>query len=175
MLTQFPKEASDTYEQIREMTADFAREQIRPHAERLDREEEFPTAIFKQMAELGLFGITTDEKYGGAGVDCYAYAIIMEELARGYSAVADQCGLVELISTLLSQYGTEDQKKKYLPQITSFEQTVAYCLTEAEAGSDLASLKTTATKTNPDEADKLATIFYISNGLALKAGHFWAV
>jgi alkylation response protein AidB-like acyl-CoA dehydrogenase len=146
MLRQIPKNSPDTYVQIREMVIDFAREQIRPQAEQLDRDEEFPQAIFKQMGELGLFGITTDEQYGGAGIDCYAYAIVMEELSRGYSAIADQCGLVELICTLLDTYGTDEQKQRYLPSITSFEQKVAYCLTEAEAGSDLAGLKTTAVK-----------------------------
>lgn len=146
MLRQIPKNSPDTYEQIREMVMDFAREQIRPHAERLDRDEEFPEEVFRRMAELGLFGITTAEQYGGAGIDCYAYAIVMEELSRGYSAIADQCGLVELICTLLSQYGTEEQKRRCLPPITSFAQKVAYCLTEAEAGSDLAALKTTAVK-----------------------------
>ncbi len=147
MLMQIPKDSLETYEQIREMTAAFAREQIRPQAERLDREEEFPVEIFKQMAGLGLFGITTEEEYGGAGVDCYAYAIIMEELSRGYSAVADQCGLVELICTLLSRYGSDEQKALYLRRITAFDLRVAYCLTEAGAGSDLAGLKTTAVKT----------------------------
>ncbi|MBE0582325.1 MAG: acyl-CoA dehydrogenase family protein [Desulfofustis sp.] len=144
---QIPKNSLDTYDQIREMTAAFAREQIRPQAERLDRDETFPVEIFKQMADLGLFGITTEEEFGGAGVDCYAYAIIMEELSRGYSAVADQCGLVELICTLLSRYGSAEQKALYLRRITAFDLRVAYCLTEAEAGSDLAGLKTTAVKT----------------------------
>ena len=147
MLIQIPKNSVDTYEQIRDMVSAFAREKIRPQAERLDRDSHFPEDIFKQMAGLGLFGITTPEKYGGAGVDCYAYAIIMEELSRGYSAVADQCGLVELICTLLNEYGTDAQKDRYLLDITSFNTRVAYCLTEAEAGSDLSGIKTTAVKT----------------------------
>jgi alkylation response protein AidB-like acyl-CoA dehydrogenase len=147
MLIQIPKNSIDTYDQIRDMTAEFAREEIRPQAERLDKDAEFPTDIFKQMAGLGLFGITTPEEYGGAGVDCYAYSIIMEELSRGYSAIADQCGLVELICTLLSEYGTDEQKGRYLRGITSFDTLVAYCLTEAEAGSDLSGIKSTATKT----------------------------
>ena len=147
MLIQIPKNSIDTYDQIRDMTAEFAREEIRPQAERLDKDAEFPTDIFKQMAGLGLFGITTPDEYGGAGGDCYAYSIIMEELSRGYSAIADQCGLVELICTLLSEYGTDEQKKRYLPGITSFDTLVAYCLTEAEAGSDLSGIKSTATKT----------------------------
>ena len=145
-MIEIPKNTPDTYDQIRDMVSEFAQVEIRPQAERLDRDEEFPVDIFKQMSGLGLFGITTPEQYGGAGVDCYAYSIVMEELSRGYSAIADQCGLVELVSTLLSQYGTEEQKQKYLPAITGFDATVAYCLTEAEAGSDLAGLKTTAVK-----------------------------
>ena len=147
MLIQLPKNSVDTYEQIRDMVSAFAREEIRPQAERLDRDSEFPADLFRKMAGLGLFGITTPEAYGGAGVDCYAYAVVMEELSRGYSAVADQCGLVELICTLLSEYGTDAQKDHYLRDITAFNTRVAYCLTEAEAGSDLSGIKTTAVKT----------------------------
>ena len=147
MLIQLPKNSVDTYEQIRDMVSAFAREEIRPQAERLDRDSHFPEDLFRQMAGLGLFGITTPEGYGGAGVDCYAYAVIMEELSRGYSAVADQCGLVELICTLLNEYGSDAQRDHYLRDITAFNTRVAYCLTEAEAGSDLSGIKTTAVKT----------------------------
>ncbi len=147
MLLQIPKNSLDIYGQIHDMTSEFAREEIRPHAEKLDRDADFPSNIFKQMTDLGLFGITVSEEYGGAGVDCYAYSIIMEELSKGYSAVADQCGLVELICTLLSHYGTQEQKAHYLPKIISFELLVAYCITEAEAGSDVSGIKTTAVRT----------------------------
>ncbi len=146
MLVEIPLNSADIYEQIREMTAEFAREQVSPQAERLDREEIFPENIFKQMADLGLFGITLPETYGGGGVDCYAYAIVMEELSRGYSAVADQCGLVELVATLIYQYGTDQQKERYLKSITGFDTRVAYCLTEADAGSDLSGIKSTAAR-----------------------------
>ena len=146
MLAELPRDSIDVYAQIREMTADFAREQIRPLAERLDREEEFPEDLFIQMAELGLFGITIPEEWGGGGVDCYGYAIVMEELSKGYASIADQCGLVELVSTLIFQHGTEKQKERWLKKITGFETRVAYCLTEAEAGSDLSGIKTTAVR-----------------------------
>ena len=66
------------------------------------------------MAELGLFGITVADADGGAGADALAYALVMEELARGYAAIADQCGLVELVGGLLAQHGSADQKAKYL-------------------------------------------------------------
>jgi alkylation response protein AidB-like acyl-CoA dehydrogenase len=147
MLLQIPKNTLDIYQQIRDMTSEFAREVVRPKAEKLDRDAEFPVDIFRQMAELGLFGITAPEEYGGAGVDCYAYSIIMEELSKGYSSVADQCGLVELICTLLCNYGTDEQKESYLRQIIAFDTIVAYCITEAEAVSDVSGVKTTAIKT----------------------------
>ncbi len=145
MLVELPKNSIDVYEQIREMTDDFAREQIRPQVERLDREARFPEDIFEQMAGLGLFGVTIPEDWGGGGVDFYGYAIVMEELSKGYAAVADQCGLVELVSSLIYRYGSDAQKDRYLGPITSFQTKVAYCLTEAEAGSDLSAIKTTAT------------------------------
>ncbi len=67
----------------------------------LDESETFPADIYAEMAGLGLFGITVPDTYGGAGLDALSYALVMEELSRGYASVADQCGLVELIGTLL--------------------------------------------------------------------------
>lgn len=148
MLVETPINSADIYEQIREMSAEFAREQVWPQAENIDREERFAEDIFEQMAGLGLFGITIPEEYGGGGVDCYAYAVVMEELSRGCAAVADQCGLVELVATLICRYGTAEQKSRYLPPITGFKTRVAYCLTEADAGSDLSGIKTTAVKSD---------------------------
>ena len=117
-----------------------------PQADRIDREARFPEDIFQAMAGLGLFGITIPERYGGGGVDCYAYAVVMEELSRGYAAVADQCGLVELVATLIFTYGTTEQKQRSLRSITGFKTRVAYCLTEADAGSDLSGIRSTAVR-----------------------------
>lgn len=137
---------NEQHEAIREMTHDFAEKEIRPLANELDESERFPAEIFDKMSELGLFGICVPEKWGGAGCDTLSYAIVMEELSRGYSAIADQCGLVELISTLLNQYGTEAQKEKYLRPLLKGKLRCAYGLTEPEAGSDLANVRTTAVK-----------------------------
>ncbi|MCG8307564.1 MAG: acyl-CoA dehydrogenase family protein [Cytophagales bacterium] len=136
----------EIYTQVAEMTRQFSDEVIRPQAEHLDKEEQFPDAIFKQMSALGLFGITVPEKYGGVGFDNLTYTIVMEELSRGYASVADQCGLVELICTLLIKYGTERQREKYLGKVLKNEVLVSYCITEAEAGSDVSGIKSTATK-----------------------------
>jgi len=137
----------EIYSQVAAMTRQFSNDVIRPQAEQLDREERFPKEIYKQMSELGLFGITVPEDFGGVGFDNYAYAIIMEELGKGYASIADQCGLVELICTLLTRYGSDEQRAKYLSKVLQHDILVAYCITEGEAGSDVSGIKTTASKT----------------------------
>lgn len=137
---------AEIYDQIRETARRFAEDIIKPAATDLDRDETFPAEIYARMGQLGLFGITVPEEHGGAGLDTYAYAIVMEELSRGYSSVADQCGLVELIGTLLTRYGTPEQLER-LPDILAGKTRVAYCLTEPEAGSDLSNVRTTARET----------------------------
>jgi alkylation response protein AidB-like acyl-CoA dehydrogenase len=135
---------SETHEQVREMARQFADNVIRPQAEALDREERFPAEIYQQMGELGLFGIGVPEEEGGPGFDTLAYALVMEELSRGYSSVADQCGLVELVSSLLVRHGTASQKALWLKPLLSAEKTAAYCITEPEAGTDVSAIRTTA-------------------------------
>ncbi|MDX9862876.1 MAG: acyl-CoA dehydrogenase family protein, partial [Rhodospirillales bacterium] len=137
---------NEQHEAIREMAHDFAEKEIRPVANELDENERFPAEIYDKMSELGLFGITVPEQWGGAGCDVLSYAIVMEELSRGYASVADQCGLVELIGTLLNQYGTDAQKEKYLRPLMKGKLRCAYGLTEPEAGSDLANVRTTAVR-----------------------------
>jgi alkylation response protein AidB-like acyl-CoA dehydrogenase len=149
---------SETHVQVRDMARNFAESVIRPAAEALDRDERFPSEIYEQMADLGLFGIGVPEEFGGPGFDTIAYAVVMEELARGYSSVADQCGLVELISTLLVRHGTAEQKK-LIGGVLSMKKKVAYCITEPEAGTDVSGIRTTAT---PD-----------GDGWILNGGKIW--
>jgi alkylation response protein AidB-like acyl-CoA dehydrogenase len=138
---------SDTHQQIRETTRRFAQEVIRPITEELDRDERFPAEIYAQMGELGLFGITVPEAFGGAGLDVTAYALVMEELSRGYASVADQCGLLELVGTLLSVHGTDAQRAKYMEPLLRAKLRPAYCITEADAGTDVSGIRTTAVRT----------------------------
>jgi len=134
---------SETQMQVRDMARAFADEVIRPVTEALDREERFPGEIYDEMAKLGLFGIGVPESMGGPGFDTLTYAVVMEELSRGYASVADQCGLVELISSLLVRHGTE-QQRAILPDILAMKAKVAYCITEPEAGTDVSGIRTTA-------------------------------
>ena len=143
-----PRHDQDTYRAIAESARRFAHEAIRPRAEILDHDEAFPDDLYREMAALGLFGITVPEQYGGVGLDCLAYAIVMEELSRGYASVADQCGLVELIGTLLDRHGTVAQRAAYLGDVLNFRKKVAYCITESEAGSDVSGIRTTATRSD---------------------------
>lgn len=145
-------------QQVREMARSFAEEVIRPAAEALDREERFPAELYDEMAKLGLFGIAVPEAMGGPGFDTLTYAVVMEELSRGYASVADQCGLIELISSLLVRHGTEAQRR-LLPDILAMKTKVAYCITEPEAGTDVSGIRTTAT---PD-----------GDGWRLNGGKIW--
>lgn len=136
---------NETQEQVRDMARAFADEVIRPAAEALDREERFPVEIYDEMAKLGLFGIGVPETMGGPGFDTLTYAVVMEELSRGYASVADQCGLLELISSLLVRHGS-DVQRRLLPEILSMKAKVAYCITEPGAGTDVSGIRTTADK-----------------------------
>ncbi|MCW5711829.1 acyl-CoA dehydrogenase family protein [Shinella sp.] len=149
---------TEVQEQVREMARTFADEVIRPVAEELDREERFPAELYDEMAKLGLFGIGVPEALGGPGFDTVTYALVMEELSRGYASVADQCGLLELISSLLVRHGTERQQAM-LPDILGMRAKVAYCITEPEAGTDVSGIRTTATRDG--------------NGWRLNGGKIW--
>jgi alkylation response protein AidB-like acyl-CoA dehydrogenase len=143
-------ERSERLVAVRDQTRRFADERVRPLAAELDESERFPAELYDEMAGLGLFGITTPEALGGAGADAATYAVVMEELARGYASVADQCGLVELIATLLCRHGTPLQQANWLGPLLRGRRRCAYALTEANAGSDLAGLRTTAVRDGDD-------------------------
>lgn len=142
----FPRLTADVYAQIGETARRFADARIRPIAQDLDETERFPAELYDEMAGLGLFGITVPDEFGGAGLDALSYAIVMEELSRGYASVADQCGLVELIGTLLSVHGSAGQRAAHLADVLAARRRVAYCITEADAGSDVSGIRTTAVR-----------------------------
>jgi alkylation response protein AidB-like acyl-CoA dehydrogenase len=133
-----------TLEALRETARRFAENEVAPRAAELDETEAFPRDIYQALARLGLLGITVPDAMGGAEAGVLAYALVMEELSRGYASVADQVGLVELLATLLAEHGTPAQRAQFLAPLLRYDLSCAYALTEAEAGSDLAALKATA-------------------------------
>jgi alkylation response protein AidB-like acyl-CoA dehydrogenase len=139
-----PRPEEEPLATLRETVRRFADAEIAPRAAELDETEAFPKEIYRALARLGLLGITVPEEMGGAGAGAAAYAAVMEELSRGYASVADQVGLVELLGTLLAQHGTGQQRERYLAPLLRYDRRCAYALTEAEAGSDLAGLRSLA-------------------------------
>jgi alkylation response protein AidB-like acyl-CoA dehydrogenase len=130
---------------LRQSVREFARAEIAPNAQRWDREERFPTELVPKLASMGLLGIRIPEEYGGSGMDTQAYAICVEEIARvdGSTAltVASHNGLG---TGHVLAFGTEEQKRRYLPEAASGRWLAAWALTEPGSGSDSAALRTTA-------------------------------
>jgi short-chain 2-methylacyl-CoA dehydrogenase len=133
------------HELLRDTVRQFALEKIAPVAEELDREQRFPYELVAELAELGLMGMTIPEEYGGGGTDTLSYAIAVEELTRIDSSVAITLAAHHSLGTLpIYYFGTEAQKRQWLPDLASGKSLAAFGLTEANAGSDSAAARTTA-------------------------------
>jgi short-chain 2-methylacyl-CoA dehydrogenase len=137
---------SDEHELVRRTVRDFAVERIAPVAEELDREHRFPYELVRELAELGLMGMTIPEEFGGAGTDTLSYAIAVEELTRVDSSVAITVAAHHSLGTLpIFLFGSEEQKREWLPPLASGEKLAAFGLTEPDAGSDAGATRTRAT------------------------------
>ncbi|MGB3425608.1 MAG: acyl-CoA dehydrogenase family protein [Castellaniella sp.] len=148
MAYTFEPPLNDVQRMIRESAHVFVNEKVRPIAAELDETERYPAELYQEMAQLGMLGLTVPEAHGGVGAGALAYAVLMEELGRGYASVADQCGLVELVGSLLSEHGTPEQRERYLTPLLRGEKRCAYAITEAGAGSDVSGIRCTATRTD---------------------------
>ncbi|MEG8947158.1 acyl-CoA dehydrogenase family protein [Rosettibacter firmus] len=145
MLLKFREE----HEMLRKLVRDFTNAEIKPLARLIDEQEYIPDELIKKIANLGLLGTAFPEKYGGGGFGMVGYCVAQEEISRGCGATATFIGAHQSIGTnAIYVGGSEELKQKYLPQLTSGEKIAAFCLTEAQAGSDSFNLKTTATKKN---------------------------
>ena len=130
---------------LRDSAREFAEKRLKPGALEWDEHESIPAEVYKEGAELGFFGLSVPEEYGGLGVDPLAYAAAMEELARG-SAAFQVCATVHnsLVCAAIAKYGTDEQRKRYLPKLASGEWIGAYSLSEPGAGTDAGSLSASA-------------------------------
>jgi len=147
---------SQEQKMIQETIRKFAKEEIAPAARENDKKARFPREIFKKLADLGFMGTPIPEEYGGAGFDYISHAIVAEEIGRVDSSLRGTYSVqVSLVELPLFTFGSEEQKKKYLPKLTSGEWIGCFGLTEPNAGSDPASMISTAVKDGDD---------YILNG-----------
>jgi short-chain 2-methylacyl-CoA dehydrogenase len=130
---------------IQSTVRDFAQSEIAPVAEELDREKRFPYEIVAKLGELGLMGIPFPEEYGGGGADTLAYALAIEELARVDSSVCITVAAHTSLGTMgIYNWGTDEQKRDWMPELCSGRKLAAFGLTEPEAGSDAGNTRTTA-------------------------------
>lgn len=147
---------TEEQEMMRNMVQDFAREEIAPEVERMEKEDRFPREIIHKMGELGLMGIPIPEEYGGSGMDFTSYIIAIHEISKVSAAVGVILSVHTSVGTNpILRFGTEEQKKKYISKLASGKYVGAFALTEPGAGSDAANVKMTA---------KLKDDYYILNG-----------
>ena len=136
-------------ETLREMVHRWAQERVAPMAAEIDRENRFPDALWQEMGELGLLGITVPEEYGGAGMGYLAHTVAVEEIARASASVSLSYGAhSNLCVNQIALNGTPEQKAKYLPKLISGEHVGSLAMSEAGAGSDVVSMSLRAEKRN---------------------------
>ncbi len=149
---------------VRDMARDFATHELIPRATQHDRQGDIDPEVFLKIGELGLWGLTIPEQYGGAGLGNTALTAVLIELNRGCAATGVTLSVHNsLVSAPITRFGTEDQKRAWLPRLASGEVIGSYCLTEADAGSDAAALQTSATK-DGDHFVLNGTKLWVTNG-----------
>ena len=158
-------EISDEQRAIVEMIRQFTDEQILPRAGHYDHEDEFPEEIVGQMKELGLFGVTIPEEYGGMGLDLTTYAMIVEELSRGWISISGIINTHFIGSYLLLKFGSDEQRERLLPRMATGDVRAAFSLSEPELGSDVAAIKTSAKKLESGDWEINGQKMWVTNGL----------
>ncbi|SNX57297.1 acyl-CoA dehydrogenase-like protein [Streptomyces sp. TLI_55] len=155
---------SEEQEAVRQLARDFVAREIAPHVIDWDRAEEVDRGIVKKLGEVGFLGLTIDEEHGGSGGDHLAYCLVTEELGRGDSSVR---GIVSvslgLVAKTVAAWGSEEQKRQWLPGLTSGEYVGCFGLTEPGTGSDAGNLTTRAVRDGDDYVIN-GTKMFITNG-----------
>jgi butyryl-CoA dehydrogenase len=144
----------------------FCQNFIEPHMEHDDSEGKFRMEIFQGLGEFGVTGVTIPEELGGAGLSYLDYAFVLETIAQYSVPYAVTLSVSSMVQTILNEYGTKEQKEKYLPALTSGQEIGAFALSESHAGSDAASLKTMAKKTEGGYLLNGTKMWITSGGIA---------
>ena len=150
----------ETVDMIRDQVNAFARDEIAPRAEQIDRDNEFPSDLWRKFGDMGLLGMTVEEEYGGSGLGYLEHIIAMQEISRASASVGLSYGAMSnLCLNQLRKNGSHAQKLKYLPKLCTGEHIGALAMSEPNAGSDVVSMKLSARKVTDEQGDK-----YILNG-----------
>jgi alkylation response protein AidB-like acyl-CoA dehydrogenase len=158
-------EKTDEQQAITEMVRQFVDNEILPVAEEFDHEDKFPEAIVEQMKELGLFGVTIPEEFGGMGLDLTTYAMIVEELSRGWISISGVVNTHFIGSYLLMKFGSDEQRQEFLPRMATGELRAAFSLSEPEVGSDVQGIKATAKRAGDGAWELSGQKMWVTNGL----------
>ena len=137
---------TDDQQQILKVTKDFVENRIIPVAIELEHADEYPTDIVDGMKELGIFGLMIPEEYGGLGESLLTYALVVEEIARGWMSISGIINTHFIVAYMINQHGTEEQKLRYLPRMATGEVRGAFSMSEPDVGSDVSGIKTKAVR-----------------------------
>ena len=132
--------------QIVSAVREFVQRDVVPTAMRCENDDIYPAELVEQMKEMGLFGITIPEEYGGLGLDFTTFAIIFEELSKGWMSISGPIGTHHIMAEVVAKYGAPEQKQRWLPRMATGERRGGLALTEPDAGSDVQAMETTAVR-----------------------------
>ncbi|MFE6862197.1 acyl-CoA dehydrogenase family protein [Nocardia sp. NPDC057668] len=155
---------TDAQTEILAAVRTFVDRQIIPVAQDLEHSDTYPGAIVDRMAEMGLFGLTIAEEYGGLGESLLTYALCVEEIARGWMSVSGVINTHFIVAHLIQHHGTDDQKRRYLPRMATGEVRGAFSMSEPELGSDVAAIKTKAVRDETGDYTINGRKMWLTNG-----------
>lgn len=155
---------SEDQTEILKAVRQFVDEQIIPVAQELEHADEYPTEIIEGLKELGVFGLTIPEEFGGLGESLLTYALVVEEIARGWMSVSGVINTHFIVAYMLLQHGTQEQKEKYLPRMATGEVRGAFSMSEPGLGSDVSAVSTKATKAEDGSYSITGQKMWLTNG-----------
>src|SRR5439155_8826427 len=135
---------TQTQAEIVNAVREFVDKEIIPTATALEHDDEYPEAIVEHMKEMGLFGLTIPEEYGGLGESLLTYALVVEQIARGWMSVSGVINTHFIVAHMITQHGTDEQKQRYLPRMATGEVRGSFSMSEPDLGSDVAAITTKA-------------------------------
>ena len=149
--------------QLIPVVKDFVRKEVIPKAAQHDEDDTYPAELVDQMAEIGLFGMVVPEKYGGMGLDLLTFSMVFEELSKGWMSITGPIGTHSMLAFAISKYGTDEQKRRWLPDLATGNKRGGLALTEPSGGSDVAGIQTSAVR-DGEEYVINGTKQFITNG-----------
>jgi alkylation response protein AidB-like acyl-CoA dehydrogenase len=155
---------TDVQQEILKTVREFVDEQILPVATDLEHKDAYPDEIVEALKEMGIFGLMIPEEYGGLGESLLTYALVVEELARGWMSISGVINTHFIVAYMVNQHGTEEQKQRWLPRMAEGELRGAFSMSEPGCGSDVAAIRTRAEKVDDSTYQIDGSKMWLTNG-----------